>query len=126
MQYRKLFKSEPMRLDRSSVSTPHPLITCVDLNKLYNLMGGLKSLKLITKYKFICCIVSVAFVCLFMYDLHHRRGMNIKEATMTTGKLQKAATEVTSAVVKDQKEQLRLKRHSSTSVKLVDFREADF
>lgn len=52
--------------------------------------------------------------------------MNIKEATMTTGKLQKAATEVTSAVVKDQKEQLRLKRHSSTSVKLVDFREADF
>lgn len=51
------------------------------------------------KYKFIRRIVSVAFLCLFMYDLRHRRGMNIKEATMTKGKLQKAATEVTSAVV---------------------------
>ncbi len=117
MHYWRLVKSEPVRIDRSSVFCSSDFNDLPWFKEAVHLRWGLNCLKHSAAYNFMYCLVSVAFfICLFMYDLHHRKGMNIqdrdhREITKSSYQSYICCGE-------------RSKR--ATPIKMVDFQETDF
>lgn len=79
MQYWRLVKSELVRLDRSSVFYPSHFNNLPWFKEAVHLRWGLNCLKHRIQLHLLHSLCGFFFISLFVYDLHHRRGMNIQD-----------------------------------------------